>query len=228
MFRGWGGGLYTAGCQDVMLSANLIVDNAGTSNLTRRSWGGGLYIERGEDITLTNNAVVDNLATTSGSGLFVAGASPRLLHNTFARNSGGDGSGVTVDRDEHWSGEYFGSVAMTNTILVGHGVGISVTGGNTVTVNGVLWHDTPVTVSGALTAVIALQNQHTGDPLFGADGFHLTEGSTALNRGVETGIMVDIDGESRSVGPGPDLGADELPRWDVFLPLVMRSHTPSR
>jgi hypothetical protein len=180
-----------------------------------------MYIERGEAITLTNNAIVDNEATTSGSGLFVGGASPGLLHNTFARNTGGDGSGIYVDRDEHWSEDYFGTVAMTNTILVAHGVGISVTGGNTVTVSGVLWHDTPVGVSSSPTAVVTLQNEHVGDPVFAADGYHLTGSSAALDQGLEAGVTVDIDGDIRPSGPLPDLGADEL--WHhAFLPLVTR------
>jgi hypothetical protein len=105
---------------------------------------------------------------------------------------------------------------MTDTILTGHTVGISVTGGNTVTVNGILWHNTPITVSKATTAVVSVQNQYAGDPAFAADGYHLTASSAAADKGVNAGITVDIDGEPRPVGAGYDLGADEM-MWSATI-----------
>ena len=61
-------------------------------------------------------------------------------------------------------------MALTNTILVSHTVGISVATGSTVTVDGILWHSTPITISQSPAAIVAVQNQHTGDPAFAADG----------------------------------------------------------
>ena len=49
----------------------------------------------------------------------------------------------------------------------------------------------------------------TGDPKL--DGtYHLTTGSAAVDVAVATDVSVDIDGDSRPLGGGPDIGADEL------------------
>lgn len=66
-----------------------------------------------------------------------------LWHTTIARNTGGDGKlGCMSPRAKGTI-----RVGLTNTILAEQGIGISVTAGNTVTVNGILWHNTPITVS---------------------------------------------------------------------------------
>ena len=54
---------------------------------------------------------------------------------------------------------------------------------------------------------IVITNEYTGTPAFSADGYHLTANSAAIDRGVSTGVMTDIDGQSRDAVP--DLGADE-------------------
>ena len=164
---------------------------------------------------LTNNTVADNLY----EGINIDGSSPRLLHNTIARNS----VGVSI-RDRWEDGTHYTStVALTNTILVSNDVGIDVTEGNTATVNGVLWYNTPITGSHATAATVTIQNQHTGDPAFDTDGYHLLTGSAAIDKGVNAGIAVDIDSEPRPAGADYDLGADEF--WcNVYLPLVLRSN----
>jgi hypothetical protein len=167
--------------------------------------GGGLSMFR-SDATLTNNVVVDNRGNSVGSGLYIWASFPRLLHTTIARNGGGDGSGIYITND----GANPGSVALTNTILVSHTVGIRVTGGNTATVNSILWFGTPTTISRAITATVTTQNQRQGSPAFAADGYHLTAVSAAIDRGVNAGVVTDIDGDPRPVGSGYDLGADEF------------------
>ena len=218
-----GGGLVVVG--NATLSGNIIISNI--ANL-----GGGLILAY-TAVTLTNNVVVDNRANTAGSGLYIYGASPRLLHTTIARNglagliadSGGDSSGVYITDAGY---DAYSTVALTNTILVSHSVGISVTGGNTVTVNSILWHGTPVTISQATTATVTVQNQHQSDPLFAADGYHLMEGSAAIDKGVDAGVDTDIDGDLRPQGSAPDLGADERAGigTDVYLPIIMKNASP--
>jgi uncharacterized repeat protein (TIGR01451 family) len=202
---GYGGGLLL-GPGKTTVDGNTI-----TANSARK--GGGLYIWNCDDPAfaplLVNNIVADNHANDHGSGLYVQGCSPQLLHNTIAHNTGGDGSGIYITW-WYWA-ETYSNVAMTNTILVSHSVGISVTGGNTVTVNGVLWYDTPINISQAVTAIVTVQNQREGDPAFAPDGYHLTAGSAAIDKGVDAGVTTDIDGESRPAGEGYDLGADEFP-----------------
>jgi hypothetical protein len=155
---------------------------------------------------LINNIVANNQADDLGSGLYIQGSSPRLSHNTIARNTGS--AAVDVDRHE-WDGTS-SAVSLTNTILISHSVGISVTGGNTVTVDSVLWHSTPVTVSQSITAIVSVRNQRFGDPAFAPDGYHLTVGSPAADTGVDTAVNYDLDLDLRPIGAGFDLGADEV------------------
>jgi hypothetical protein len=118
----------------------------------------------------------------------------------------------------------YSTVALTNTILVSHTIGITVTGGNTVTVNGILWHGTPITVSQAITATVTVQNQHQGDPRFDADGYHLRLGSAAIDKGVDAGVTTDIDGAPRD--SMPDLGADEWAGPGIYLPIILKNASP--
>jgi parallel beta-helix repeat protein len=245
-----GGGLYAWG-SDLVLRRNAFQDNAahtngggvsllfGTSTLTGnvvegnscQSSGGGIALTGDgafSPVTLTNNVIVDNEAGSAGSGVFVSGALATMLHTTIARNSGGDGSGVSLGPFCLGSC-YSATVMLTNTILVSHSVGISAAGGTTAVVNGVLWHSTPVTVSQSPTATVMVQNQHTGAPDFMADGYRLGPWSAAIDAGIDAGVLTDVDGDPRPVDgdlsgvAAMDLGADEA-QWQsrLYLPLVMR------
>jgi parallel beta-helix repeat protein len=223
-----GGGLLlwgeTAVCSGNTIISNTAVNNSGggvallrtrstfsrnlvRGNVANGDWwfsgGGGLWIVGGEPV-LTNNVIVDNRAL-SGSGLKIREGTLVSRHDTFARNSGG--SGVSVITDPEGGGS---DATFTNAILVGHSVGISVTEESSVIVNGVLWDSgTPITVSQSITASVVVQNQHTGDAAFAADGYHITGASAALDAGVNARVTTDFDGHHRPYGVSPDLGADE-------------------
>jgi len=122
--RGGGVHLYFS---DVTLRNNLITGN--TTN-----WrSGGVDIE-GCVATLENNVVADNYALMYGSGILITHSTARFLHTTIARNTGGDGSGVHVLWDTP------STAVFTNTIVVNHAVGITVSNESTVTLNATLWH----------------------------------------------------------------------------------------
>jgi len=116
-WQGWGGGLSLDGGWEVTLDRNVFRRNKGTPRTTELSWGGGAYLTERGDYTLTNNVFLENEVTTSGSGLYIEDATARLLHNTFSANHGGDGSGICI------SGTH-STVAMTNTIVAGHALGV--------------------------------------------------------------------------------------------------------
>jgi len=63
----------------------------------------------------------------------------------------------------------------------------------------------------------------TGDPLLSDDG-HIREGSAAIDSGIDSGILVDFDGDIRPQGAGWDIGADELASagssWATWIPVV--------
>jgi uncharacterized repeat protein (TIGR01451 family) len=170
-----------------------------------------VYLSDNSGATLTNNIISDN----SGSGLYIKGSSPRLLHTTIARNSGGDGSGVYVTEDVGMFYSFYSTVALTNTILVSHAVGVYVTADNTATLEGTLWGDgawangTDWSGEGNITTGTV---NLWGDPAFldPDDGdYHISFGSAAVDAGVDAGVTDDIDGDPRTDGY-PDMGADEL------------------
>jgi hypothetical protein len=175
-------------------------------------------------MVLINNVIADNAVfasdwfTGSGSALYLAGDSQRLLHNTIARNSGGDGSGIYVTDIF----DTFCTAELTNTIVASHTVGISVTPGNRAIVDGVLWWDNDENTRG--DGQITVTHAYTGNPVFvapDAGNYHIDEGSAAIDRGVDSGVEDDIDGEPRPRCFGYDLGADEY-GWCRYLPLILR------
>ena len=218
-----GGGGVRVGIQAPTLSGNVIAGNsaffgagvylsydASTLNGNRivGNRGDGVYLSRSA-ATLVNNVIADNQSSENGYGVVVRGGSSRLIHNTIARNGSGNSVGVQVSHYQLWPTADYATSALINTIIVSHNVGISVTTGNTITVNGVLWFGAPITISQATTATVMVQNPYEGDPVFAADGYHLMPGSAAIDRGVEAGVTTDIDGSARPYGPAPDLGAVE-------------------
>ena len=220
-----GGGVNVASCRPAF-SGNLIVDNAAKT-------GGGIRLWYSRS-PLTNNVIADNRATISGSGLWIGGSRLSLQHTTLARNAGGDGSGVFVTV----AGRTPSTVILTNTLLAGHSVGISVTVNSvrdgtvtsTAKLEGTLWGSNAWangTDWGGDGTIVTGTVNIWGDPAFVApDGgdYNIGPDSTARNAGVNSGVNADIDGHFRPKESGYDIGAYEFGRqWDVFLPLVAKN-----
>jgi hypothetical protein len=208
-----GGGVHVV-YSDVEVSGNTIYGN-------RAPAGGGVTLS-GYYPTLRGNAILNNVILNNGpqyrgSGVLIdsaLGRKPTLLHNTLSGNTGSDGSGI------HVAGA--NTVQLTNTVLVSHTVGITVSSGSIVTLTGALWSGNGIDSGGA--GSISASNVITGDPAFGPDGYHLTENSIARDSGVNSGVPDDIDGNSRPQVAGYDLGADEFVIWHyIYLPLVFRN-----
>ncbi|HOU12089.1 MAG TPA: choice-of-anchor Q domain-containing protein [Anaerolineae bacterium] len=210
-----GGGLFLY-VSNARLTNNLVQGNVANQN------GGGLWLYKGTP-AIINTVVADNHLTQDacfGTGIYIEASSVRLLHTTIARNTGGDGSGLHITGYEYSGSYYPGTVAITNTLIVNHGVGITVTAGNTATLNATLWHS----VGTKWSDNVVHANDHEGDPAFAADGYHLTASSAAINKGVNADVTSDIDGELRPQDGGYDLGADEVKaEFKLYLPLVLRN-----
>ena len=157
--------------------------------------------------------MADNVAS-DGSGLYLEGSSPVLRHLTLARNDGSSGICITnlPSASSH--------AVLTDTILVGHTVGISVTTGNTATLQATLWgNGTDWDGKGTITTgTVNLQ----GDPAFvdpDAGDYHILPTSAAVDAGVNAGVTTDIDGEPRPVALGYDIGADEALNGPALQPV---------
>lgn len=207
----FGGGAFFM-YSEATLEANVISGNSATR-------GGGLLAYLSNS-TLTNSILADNQVNVKGGGLLVEDSMLSLAYSTFARNLGGDGSGIYL--------AYNGTVSLTNTILVSQTVGVTGTAGTTarleatlwgkgVWANGTDWAGAGRILTGALNV--------WGDPAFvnpGSGDYHIGPGSAAIDAGVDAGVTTDIDGQARPGSSGYDLGADEL-YFSFYLPLVFKN-----
>ncbi len=201
---GGGGGVYADEAHPT-LDGNLFLRNrAGGSTYSR---GGGIRTSYCERITLTNNVLAGNEADEKGSGIAILGGEGQLIHNTLAANHQGDGVGIFLEQT---------TAAISNTILVSHTVGLHVESNATATVEGTLWGSgawanlTDYDGSGSLT--LGTINLHAEPDFIDAagDDFHLRSTSAAIDAGITTPVTDDFEGDARSYGQAPDLGADEM------------------
>jgi len=209
-----GGGIYILAGDNVALTDNIIQANQAVlaGRGVSQGGGGGVYLD-GSQARMINMVIVDNqiIGQGFGAGVFVGG-NVNLLHSTIARNSGGDGSGINMQA---------GVITLTNTILVSHTYGITVSTGSTATLNGVLWFDNDLG-NFAGTGSVNVGNEYTGNPAFVADGYHLGVGSAAIEKGISAGVTTDIDRKTRDANR-PDLGADEVNFLSLYLPVMIRT-----
>ena len=191
--------------------------------------GGGISV-RTPEVTLINNLLAENYASVAGDALAVFGNEIHLLHNTLADN-GANPIWLFGGADE-WDEQIRTTLSMTNTLMVGAGVGVgtavSITGrGASLTVDTVLWPTAPLTVSVGLSAtniVVSVTNPVVGEARLAADHLRLLPGSAAIDVARPTSLATDLRGNPRPLGPSADLGAYEaLFRFPLYLPMVVVS-----
>lgn len=210
-----GGGINLTFSSHVRLVNNLVHSNRVISYA-----GGGLSLSSVDNAVLLNNVVLNNqLANDSGcgSGIRFYESNASLWHTTVADNTGGMGAAICLNYSPS-------SARLTNTIIANQTVGLWVSGGNTAELNGVLWSGNGLNFDGY--GQINVTYAITGNPAFAADGYHLTACSAALNAGVVSDVMADIDGDTRPADGAYDLGADEFISSGTchltYLPLVLK------
>jgi hypothetical protein len=166
--------------------------------------GAGVYMTNRADGSFAASVLIDNQATGSGGALSLNGSSPTFYQTTIARNRGDEAI-------------YLGSFglnnsapAFINTIISQQPVAIQVTKANSATLDGTIWHEVTDEWIGPVQLYTGTVNIYD-DPRFTEDGYHIFKVSPAVNSGVKTPAVADIDDQSIPQSGFPDIGADEFP-----------------
>ena len=177
----------------------------------------------GGNFTMTNNLIIENYSADYGSGLLIDRVrAGRMLHNTIARNKGIIGDGLMIASNSH--------ISLTNTILVSQTNGILLLGressarleatlwGSGVWANDRDWYSDGTLITGTVNI--------WGDPRFvnpNSGDYHLGYASVAIDSGVASGILTDLDGDQRPSLLAYDIGADEFTTgYLIYFPLIRR------
>ena len=174
--------------------------------------GGAIY-QFNSDFTL-DQRIVNSLFAHNAAWLLSTGAAihyndegaVELLHNTISTAGAGTPTGVAA----LWF-DQAASVAITNTIIVAHDLGMA-NNDSALTVTGagnLFFGNSTADTVGNVAAGFALPS---GDPAFvdaATDDYRLTSSSAAIERGVDAGLADDFDGALRPQGIAPDAGAFE-------------------
>lgn len=218
-----GAGLYTYSDVGTYLD-NTIVENHGGSaiflqlshghfegnRMLNNATGTGLVLSSGsgKGPTFVNNVLGRSGANTvQAKGQLATPVVAHMLHNTLV----GSGTECAVYLD------VYVALAMTNTIIANHHWGLMnvYPTSSTLTADHTLFWESPLNSTVGTNPVY-------GDPRLRGGAYHLGPASAAVDAGVAAGVTIDMDGESRPLGAGYDIGADER-RPTVFLPLARRS-----
>lgn len=205
---GAGSTIIDSGQQDSGISVftDSTIDGFTLKNGYYNGAGGGVWVNS-NNVTLINCVVRDNACANSGSALYAYYGNLTAINCTLFNNRGDDGSNAI--RTEN------GTITLLNTIAWDgdNEIGLDVvTGLSSVSAS---YSD----VRG--TSTYSGQGNINSDPKLCADG-HLMSNSPCIDAGTTTGAPnTDMDNESRPVGSGNDIGADEyldtdghgLPDW---------------
>jgi hypothetical protein len=170
--------------------------------------GGAIYFT-GSSAQLDNNMLAGNSSPGAADiGVGTPFSTITARHNTFVAAVAGQGLAINGGGDGNND-----ALTLTNSIFSDYGTALRTgPGAATITANGVLWSNV-TTQTQQLAGSIVVTNAYTGTASFmnpAARDYHLRRASTAIDKGVSTGLATDIDGQARPTGSAPDLGADEF------------------
>ncbi len=230
---GYGAGGYLWGSsfvQDCTFDQNKATNRGGGLDVTPASSGISIYYTK----------FTGNIGGYVGGGAFEVDAMSAVLGGVAVANTRvGDGSAININNAsatlniDHFTvsgtttstgraGGIYIEAAKTvnfkNTLIALNGVGIKTDACTTCLMDHTLFYDNTADKAGLVT--IPSQNDLSGNPLLGPDGFHLASTlSAAINAGTPTTAAQDIDGDT--LDSLPDVGADEY-RTHTFVPTVRK------
>jgi hypothetical protein len=163
--------------------------------------------------SLINSIFNRNRAARPGTALYLADSAGGTMDIAYTTIVGSDGDTAIYASQ--------GGLNLLNTIFAGHSTDLEVAGAATVNEDYALFDQPPVFVG----VVNSGGNSLVGDPAFvnpAGDDYHLTLLSAAINRAVDTGVIIDYDGIRRPDGDGFDIGAYEYGSARIYLPLTQQ------
>lgn len=195
-----GGGVFFAG-PATAINSSLTQNTSGS--------GGGAYFETADPYRLVNVLFAGNLASANGQAVYVFDtALLELIHTTIVSPTLVTGPAVYVNA---------GTVALTNTFVASHTVGLENAGGS-VSENFNLFGNVTVPYSGT---IISGGNSITGTAAFANyTDYTLTQAGAAIDKGTNAGVNRDFFGIARPQGAGFDIGYAE------FVPIIFKLYLP--
>jgi hypothetical protein len=176
--------------------------------------GGGFYLYSG-DGRIVNALFSRNTSSSAvGMDLYVAPSGTlNVLFSTIAAPSLSAGDALRIAS---------GTVQVLDTIITNHATGLFRVGGSVTQDYNLFYGNTANTFGGSIGggAHNVIANPLFVDPVL--DNYHIQINSSAVNVGVDIGVLVDIDGDSRPSNNGFDIGYDEVTNTLLFLPNISR------
>ena len=209
-----GGTVYVHGANAVV--TNCLIHGNNMGGAAKENFGGGVYLT---DVLVANCVMPENVAAKTGGGVYISGGTLRnclVAGNSIDNSSGSSGGGVYQT-----GGSVENCTVVRNTATVSGG-GLYQTGGSAV--NSIFFYNEGgnVTASGSVTysgmpaPAVAGEGNTSAEPAFlnaAANDWRFTSLAEAyIDKATPLGWMhgaVDLGGEDRIFGEGPDIGAYE-------------------